>query len=138
MQLKLLKILCNSDYREVDLEYYYNLYDVGMHVGCRKWNGKSYDEYGNKKYHPDKGRIDRILAKTKTVPLYMDGIPYITYEQIIRFIFKAGTPLSEEFEDYLFSVFDSIKKYGLFFDEDYGADISLEACTIKEGEPKYE
>ena len=96
------------------------------------------DEYGNKKYSPDKSKIDRILAKTKTVPLYSGGIPYITYEQIIRFIFKAGTPLSEEFEDYFFSIFESIKRGGCFFDEDFGADISLETCTIKEGEPKYE
>lgn len=77
-----------------DNKDYVDIFDIGINIGLSRWNGKSYDENGNRKESPYKSKILSIAEKAKIVPIVLKGSSYITIEDAYRFVYYANTTTS--------------------------------------------
>ena len=90
-------VLKNARSIMIDDTVYYDLYDLGYSFGYKRWDGKSYNDNGEKIELPYKSKINNLAKEAEIDLLFYNNIhPMVPEYQIECLILESNTKACRE------------------------------------------
>lgn len=98
MFLTINAVLKNSRSIMIDDIVYYDLYDLGYSFGYKRWDGKSYNNNGEKIELPYKSKINQLAEDAGVDLLFYNNIhPMVSEYQVNNLVFESKTKVCREY-----------------------------------------
>jgi prophage antirepressor-like protein len=115
-----IKIFENNNVKIIvrDEEPLFELYSTGKALGYSRWDGKTYNEFGEQKTYAYKSRIDKVISNAEITPVIIDNEKYLTESQLYDFLLEARTDSCKPFRRWVCDeVLPSIRKNKCYITE---------------------
>ena len=108
-------VLKNARSIMIDDTVYYDLYDLGYAFGYKRWDGKSYNDNGEKIELPYKAKINQLAADAEIDLLFYNNIhPMVSEYDIESLILESNTKVCRELKKEIIKTYAKEKELNLF------------------------